>query len=84
MKATRLAIAFCIGALLVYDAAIILMKGTKASVSMQIIEWSYEYPVFTFAVGFIMGHLFWRLKDNEKTKRLGGDSIERGGCGKCQ
>lgn len=84
MKTTRLAIAVCIGALLVYDAAIIIMKGTEASVSMQIIEWSYDYPVFTFFVGFVMGHLFWRVRDNGRTKRLGSDSICDGGREKCQ
>jgi hypothetical protein len=65
---------FITGTILViaaYDIVAIKMAGTEASISQMLIEWSYDYPVFTFIMGFTFGHLFWRLRDNPRTKNLG-------------
>jgi hypothetical protein len=40
------------------DSFLIIKGGTEASISHQIIVWSYEFPAFTFLMGFAMGHLF--------------------------
>lgn len=49
-----------------FDAYLIIGDGTDASISNQIIEWSYEYPAFTFLTGFTMGHLFWVISNRRK------------------
>ena len=68
---TKYVTAGVIVALLIYDVVAIQLGGTESSVSQIIIEWSYSVPAFTFGIGFIMGHLFWRLRDNDRTKKLG-------------
>ena len=45
-----------------YDVLAISGGGTEASISHTLIVWSYNYPVLTFAFGFVMGHLFWRVR----------------------
>lgn len=45
-----------------FDAWVFVMGGQDATISSVIItEWAYDYPAFTFGIGFIMGHLFWPL-----------------------
>ena len=51
---------------LLIDVYLIIDGGTQESLSYQIIEWSYNYPAFTFLTGFTMGHLFWVLSDRRK------------------
>lgn len=51
---------------ILFDAYLIFDGGTEDSLSYQIIEWSYDYPAFTFLVGFTMGHLFWVISDRRK------------------
>jgi hypothetical protein len=51
-----------IAGILLYDVWAYSKAGTRGTVSyMVIIKWSRRYPAFTFAVGFVMGHLFWPL-----------------------
>lgn len=50
----------------VIDTYFIMTGGTEASISHQIITWSYEFPAFTFLMGFAMGHLFWKIRDVKK------------------
>ena len=61
-------IAFLLGSVVIiggYDIYAFLKGGTDATISNVIIEWSYQYPIFTFSLGFIFGmlagHLFWQL-----------------------
>jgi len=49
----------------VWDVYAILGGGKEASISHTLIEWSYEYPSFTFLIGFAMGHLFWRMRETK-------------------
>jgi hypothetical protein len=53
-----------------YDTLAISGGGSESSISHTMIIWSYKYPVFTFIMGFIMGHLFWRLRDTIATKEI--------------
>lgn len=58
-------------AIAVVDTYLIYNGGTGASISHQIITWSYDYPAFTFLFGFACGHLFWRMRDTKDTGKLG-------------
>jgi hypothetical protein len=68
MKRAAYFILFMIVAIAVFDTYLIIDGGTSESISHQIIEWSYEYPAFTFLVGFTMGHLFWKISNFKKDK----------------
>lgn len=72
MKFTAaLFIAITIVVIAIVDVYLIMTGGTAASISHQIITWSYEYPAFTFLMGFTMGHLFWRMKATKELKEKG-------------
>lgn len=61
-KYTAIFIGCLLVAVFVYDVLAITNGGTEASISHMIIEWSYKYPAVTFFTGFVMGHLFWRVR----------------------
>lgn len=69
-KITPIVITSLIIVIAVYDVIAIIQGGTEASISHVMIIWSYKYPVFTFAMGFTMGHLFWRIKDTRDTAKI--------------
>lgn len=48
-----------------FDVYIMQIGGKEASISQTIILWSYEYPSITFLLGFVCGHLFWRMRSNK-------------------
>jgi hypothetical protein len=68
MKKAAIFIIFLIALIVVADVYLIVDGGVSESISFQIIEWSYNFPVFTFLVGFTMGHLFWKISDVKKEK----------------
>lgn len=70
-RATRIFIVCSLAAIFAYDIVAMIKGGDEAAISFQVILWSYQYPAFTFICGFIMGHLFWRVKDKPQTKDLG-------------
>jgi hypothetical protein len=52
-----------------WDAYTILAHGVDTSISQVMIDWAYDYPVFSFLMGFICGHLFWKISGtNHKEK----------------
>lgn len=53
-----------------YDVFIISTAGFETSISHTMIEWSYKYPIFTFLMGIVMGHLFWRMGDSRTTNKI--------------
>ena len=62
-KVTQYFILLLIVVIAVYDVVAYIWGGQIATISSVIIrDWSGEYPAFTFAMGFVMGHLFWPLK----------------------
>lgn len=67
-NAAAIFIAAVIVMIAVVDVFLIVKGGTGASISFQIIEWSYKYPAFTFLMGFTMGHLFWKISEVKKDK----------------
>jgi hypothetical protein len=68
----NLAAIFIVSVILVIaivDVFLITKGGTGASISFQLISWSYEFPAFTFLIGFTMGHLFWKIRPVEGEKK---------------
>jgi len=63
-----LIIALVIVGLIAYDAYTIIYDGIDTSVSQVIINWTYEYPIFTFSMGVLFGHLMWQMKKKKLTK----------------
>lgn len=63
---------------IVYDIYAISVGGTEASISFMMYEWSYKFPIFTWAAGFfpgvLVGHFFWRIRDTKTTKEISDDS----------
>jgi hypothetical protein len=41
------------------DGWLVKRFGVPATISYTLLQWSKEYPVLAFGIGFIMGHLFW-------------------------
>ena len=61
-----------------FDIYAMIKGGTEATVSFTIYKWSYQYPIFTFAMGFfpgvLVGHFFWRIRDTKETKIISDNS----------
>lgn len=62
-KTTVIFVILLIAVITVYDVIAIQQGGKEASISNLLIVWSHEYPSFTFGIGFVCGHLFWRMKN---------------------
>ena len=54
----------------VWDVYVISTGGFETSISHTMIEWSYKYPIFTFLMGVVTGHLFWRMGDSKATQKI--------------
>jgi len=66
-KITYYFIPLAIFLIALYDLYAYLNGGQKATISYIIIEeWAHDYPAFTFAMGFVFGHLFWPLYREKK------------------
>lgn len=53
-----------------FDVYVMIYGGTGTTISHEIIMMSYKYPAFTFLVGFIAGHLFWRVGNTEDLDKI--------------
>lgn len=69
-KATVIFILVAILAIAGWDVYVIASAGFESSISHVMIEWSYKYPIFTFLMGVVMGHLFWRMSDSPTTNKI--------------
>jgi hypothetical protein len=47
----------------VFDIWIIAKSGKSASISAYIIRLSHKYPSIPFLLGYLAGHLTWRMPD---------------------
>lgn len=70
MKKTPIFIFSLILLIIFYDVWVIINYGAQESISAYVIEWSYSMPAFSFLTGFVMGHLFWRMKKNKRTEDI--------------
>ena len=69
-KKTAIFILLTILAIAAWDVYAIVLGGHEVSISHTMIEWSYKYPIFTFLMGVVMGHLFWRMSDSKTTNKI--------------
>lgn len=63
MNLTIAFILFLVVIITVFDVYIIAKKGTKESISAHLIRLSHKHPSIPFLIGFVAGHLFWRMSD---------------------
>jgi len=63
IKITSFLIIALVAIIAIFDFWVIAEHGKQASISAVIIRWSYDYPSIPFLLGFVCGHLFWRMKD---------------------
>lgn len=63
MNLTILFIFFLVLIITIFDIWIIAKKGTKESISAHLIRASHKHPSIPFLIGFVAGHLFWRMSD---------------------
>ena len=42
-----------------YDLTAVYFGGLPATISFFVVNLSREYPIIAFALGMLMGHLFW-------------------------
>jgi len=61
-KTTGIVITGAILTLGLYDVYAYMEGGTEGTISHVLMSWSYNHPAFTFAFGFLCGHLFWRIR----------------------
>jgi hypothetical protein len=67
MNKTIVFILLMVASIVIFDFYIIYEAGATQSISAYIIRWSHDFPSIPFLIGFVMGHLFWRMSD----KRVG-------------
>jgi len=53
-----------------WDVFVWIRGGTESTISALLIDWSYKYPFTVFLMGFVCGHLYWRMS---KVKSLDGE-----------
>jgi hypothetical protein len=49
----------------IFDVFIIYKKGKYESISAHIIRAAKKYPSIPFLIGFVCGHLFWSMSDQD-------------------
>ncbi len=60
---TKIFLLILIAAIAIFDSYVFIQGGTEATISHVLMSWSYAHPAFTFSIGFVCGHLFWRIRD---------------------
>lgn len=45
--------------LIIFDIFLVVKKGWKETISFQVYILSRDNPIIPFAIGVVMGHLFW-------------------------
>jgi len=68
MSKTIIFIIIMILSIVVFDFYIIAAESSTESISAYIIRWSHDYPSIPFLLGFVCGHLFWRMSDERVGK----------------
>lgn len=63
MNLTMAFIVFLVVIIAVFDVYIIAKKGKEESISAHLIRASHKFPSIPFLIGFVCGHLFWRMSD---------------------
>jgi hypothetical protein len=56
---TIIVIAVTTLALIIYDIVVLAWKGYDWTISKNLLTLSQKYPILAFAMGVVVGHLFW-------------------------
>lgn len=72
-KHTKIFIGVSLFVIIIWDVFVLVEGGTQSSISHTLISWAYQFPSFPFLAGFVMGHLFWKMKDTKELKEIRGD-----------
>lgn len=59
MRLTSIVIALVVASLIGYDVWTAIEHGGPSTISWTLWTLAKGYPVIPFAIGFVMGHLFW-------------------------
>ncbi len=43
----------------IWDVSVIYQGQPEKTVSAVLMSWSLTFPIFPFALGILMGHIFW-------------------------
>lgn len=65
MNLTIAFILFTVMSWIAFDFFIIAKKGKHESISAHIIRSSKLFPMIPFLLGFLCGHLFWKMNDED-------------------
>jgi hypothetical protein len=65
LRAITQAMVIAITIMLIIWDVFVYFKGTNATISVQIWDWSKNYPMVPFVAGVWCGHLFWAQKDED-------------------
>jgi hypothetical protein len=52
------------------------LGSTESTISHIMFEWTHKYPFVTFMLGYICGHLTWRIRDTGITKKISDSTRE--------
>ena len=52
-----------IAAIAVFDVWVIANKGKQESISAHLIRLSHKHPSIPFLIGFVAGHIWWRMAE---------------------
>jgi hypothetical protein len=58
-KVTLIGIGVFTLGIILFDVVMLMIGGDSATVSAVVYNGAREYPVISFALGFLMGHLAW-------------------------
>lgn len=61
-KITRLVVSVSIAAWVIWASLAVLLGGELDSISATVRDYSSQYPVIPWAVGFVMGHWWWPMR----------------------
>lgn len=65
MSITAIFVGSFVAIAIIYDVFIIIKKGKEQSISAFMIRLAYKHPIIPFAMGVLMGHLFWAMNPND-------------------
>lgn len=59
-RLTKILVVFTAVALVLYDVYAVVAGGKEATISWIVLQWSKVYPIIPFALGVVIGHMFWK------------------------
>ena len=62
MNITQAFIIALIAVIAAFDAGVVYVWGQEQSISRHLYNISVAYPIVPFAVGVVVGHVFWPVK----------------------